>query len=95
VANTSSLRSTRSPYSVPPHVWTATALGQAATVAALAPREAMLAHQHLSTARDNFMLEGGLHALFLITPLHNGISVNWETYQAVSGTVKRCSTSLP
>ena len=70
---------------VPPgELWRASALGQATTVSGLCPLEGLLAHRHLSLARDALVLEGGLHPLFLVTPLHVNINVDWEAYGDVS-----------
>lgn len=81
--NIAGLRSTRPPFNVPSHVWRASPLGQAATVSALSPKDATIIHAHLSAARERLVLEGGLHALFLITPLHVNINVDWDVYAEV------------
>ena len=81
--NIAGLRSTRPPFDVPSHVWRASPLGQATTVSALSPKDATIIHAHLSAARERLVLEGGLHALFLITPLHVNINVDWDVYAEV------------
>ena len=78
--NVSGLCCTRPPFDVPPFLWRASALGQATTVSALSPKDATIVHRHLSAARSRFILESGLHALFLITPLHVNITLDWSLF---------------
>jgi hypothetical protein len=93
VKNDAQLRSSSAPHVLPATVWRATQLGQAATVSALSPKDAWIVHAHLSLARGRLVLEGGLHALFLITPLHANIGLEWEVYAALLPRLQQQSSS--
>ena len=62
----------------------ATLLGFATTASTLSPLDALVVHEHLSRARECLILVGGLHILFLITPMHVSFEVDYSNYIEVS-----------
>lgn len=67
----------------------ATSLGFATTVSTLSPVDALVIHEHLSRARERLLLEGGLHILFLITPIHVSFEMDCTRYSNVSARAHR------
>lgn len=84
VNNLDALHSTVAPYEVPPFLLQPTLLGSATVASALPPTEALTLHRHLTLVRKQLILEGGLHLLFLCTPLKLNFQIKWERYHDVN-----------
>ena len=58
-----------------------TALGKATCLSGISPEDAIVIIPSLEAARKRFVLKSGIHAVFLVTPVHNTIEPNWSRYE--------------
>ena len=66
-----------------------TALGKATTLSGVSPREATEILPTLLSARRKLILKGGLHPVFLVTPLSCNIEPNWHNYERIFDVLRR------
>lgn len=58
-------------------------LATATAATAIPPNDALIAHTHLSHARQQIIIEGGLHILFLMTPIRVNFDIDFTLFAEV------------